>query len=74
MNCALCGHKILESDSRSNFTEGVFCADGAGCRRRALHLREALRRCGELAMSRKTGAIKHLVKKTLNVEHFEKIT
>ena len=35
-------------------------------------LREHLRRCGELARSRKTGAIQNLVKRVLGVEHFEK--
>ena len=44
LNCVLCNHKILESDSRSNFTEGVFCADGAGCRRRALKRINELKR------------------------------
>jgi hypothetical protein len=44
LNCVLCNHKILESDSRSNFTEGVFCADGAGCRRRALKRMNELKR------------------------------
>jgi len=40
--CTLCGHTILENVPRSEFTEGTFCSDGAGCRRRALSLRTAL--------------------------------
>lgn len=35
-------------------------------------LKEVLRRCGELALSRKTGAIQHLVKDTLGIENFER--
>jgi hypothetical protein len=33
-------------------------------------LEDALLRCGQLALNRKTGAIQVLVKRTLGVEHF----
>jgi hypothetical protein len=37
---------------------------------RQRELKDALRRCGQLALNRKTGAIQVLVKRTLGVEHF----
>ena len=65
-----CDDRMFPPNDDQMFTEQEI--EFEGYQRENEELREVLRRCGELAKSRKTGAIQHLVKKTLGVEHFER--
>lgn len=60
--CTLCGFTL--SQHPHHYTEGDFCEDVAGCRRRALHLMEELRARTDQELERRLWELAPQVEKT----------